>query len=352
MKNNLKLSKIAVIFILIVILAYLHYRPMSGGEGIHLIHRELFSIPILLAAFWYGLKFAMAVSVAACLIYAPRMLIAESSHAGGGAVFAQIVFFLLVAFLVGWMVERQKKQQEKLLQSEKLSVLGRAASAMAFEIKNIVNAIKRLTRDEAKFSCTEFDINFHGELQRLDRLVDNLTSYIPEEEIRALSSDLNHLIQEKTAVYREKAREAGVVIESDLDEAGCPSMVDVEKIGRVLDILIANALEFSMPGKKIMFRSSRKGSHCELTVQDQGSGIKPEDLPKIFQPFFSTKKNGTGLSLASCKKVLRDMGGDIRVESNFGEGASFTLVVPREKKDKPFREKVLAVEKALTGGVK
>jgi signal transduction histidine kinase len=347
METMAKSSKISAIAILTAIIAALHYIPIHASVEIHIIHRELFTIPILLAGFWFGLKFALGVSICISLIYTPQMLIWESAHMGGAAVFTQIVFFNLIAFLVGWMVERQKKQGEKLILAEKLTVLGRAASAMAYEIKNIVEALKKLTRDAGNFSCTEFDVNFHGELQRLDHLVDNLTSYVPQEEFRALSSDLNQLIRQKIAKNREKARQSGVIIESDLDEAGCPSMVDVNKIGWVLDILITNALEFSAPGQKIQVRSLRKGTHCEVQVQDQGEGINPEHLHKIFKPFFTTKKDGSGLSLASCKKILRDMGGDIRVSSISGKGATFTIVVPREKKDKPYREKVLAMEKAL-----
>jgi signal transduction histidine kinase len=347
METTAKSGKISAIVILTASIAALHYTPIHPDGEIHIIHRELFTIPILLAGFWFGLKFALAVSICISLIYAPQMLISESAHMGGAAVFTQIVFFNLIAFLVGWMVEQQKKQGEKLILAEKLTVLGRAASAMAYEIKSIVNAIKKLTRDEGNFACTQFDLNFHGELQRLDHLVDNLTSYVPQEEIRALSSDLNQLIRQKIEKNREKFRQAGVAIEGDLDEAGCPSMVDVDKIGWVLDILITNALEFSAPHQKIRIRSSRKGTHCEVLVQDQGDGIKPEHFDKIFKPFFTTKKDGSGLSLASCKKILRDMGGDITVASSVGKGATFTLIVPREKKDKPYREKVLAMEKAL-----
>ncbi len=347
METTAKSSKISAIVILTAIIAALHYIPIHASMEIHIIHRELFTIPILLAGFWFGLKFALAVSICISLIYAPQVLISESAHMGGAAVFTQIVFFNLIAFLVGWLVERQKKQGEKLILAEKLTVLGRAASAMAYEIKNIVEALKKLTRDAGNFACTEFDLNFHGELQRLDRLVDNLTSYVPQEEIRAISSDLNQLIRQKIAKNREKARQTDVIIESDLDEIGCPSMVDVDKIGWVLDILITNALEFSVPRQKIRIRSLRKGTHCEVQVQDQGEGINPEHLHKIFKPFFTTKKDGSGLSLASCKKILRDMGGDIRVSSISGKGATFTIVVPREKKDKPYREKVLAMEKAL-----
>ena len=75
--------------------------------------------------------------------------------------------------------------------------------------------------------------------------------------------------------------------------------------------------------------------NCIIEVKDEGPGIRPEHLPKIFTPFFTTKKNGQGLALAGCRKTLRDMGGDIQVDSRLGDGATFTLIIPRDYSGKP-----------------
>ena len=99
----------------------------------------------------------------------------------------------------------------------------------------------------------------------------------------------------------------------------------------MLDQLIKNAFEVTPPHKHITIRSRRGGAFCRIEVQDQGSGILPEHLPKMFSPFFTTKKNGQGLALAGSRKVLRDLGGDIQVTSTRGEGATFTMIIPRDK---------------------
>jgi C4-dicarboxylate-specific signal transduction histidine kinase len=124
-------------------------------------------------------------------------------------------------------------------------------------------------------------------------------------------------------------------LETDLDEKGCPSQVNVKTIGWVIDQIIKNALDVSSKGQTIRIRSFRNGDHCEIIIADEGSGIKPEHLPNIFKPFFTTKKEGQGLALAGCRKIMSDIGGDIQVDSNWGEGAAFTLVVPRDYSGKP-----------------
>ena len=76
-----------------------------------------------------------------------------------------------------------------------------------------------------------------------------------------------------------------------------------------------------------------------MEIEDEGSGIKPEHLPNIFKPFFTTKETGQGLALGSCRKSLLDMGGDIEVASVYGKGATFILAIPRE-----YSGKALAVD--------
>jgi len=80
-----------------------------------------------------------------------------------------------------------------------------------------------------------------------------------------------------------------------------------------------------------------------LEIEDIGSGIKPEHLPNIFKPFFTTKEMGQGLALASCRKNLLDMGADIEVASDYGKGATFFLTIPRQYSGKP-----LAVDSVTT----
>jgi signal transduction histidine kinase len=343
MNNHAKPYKIVLIATLVVVISILHYGAIQGDPGLHILHRELFFLPILLASFWFGLRFGLTTAVFVSIIYAPHFLFYKDAHSSLLTVGSQILIFILVGVLLGWLVDRQRKQQQKFLANENLVVLGRAAAVVGNEMHDLLGALKNLSRKSSKLQCTELDADFTQEMARLERMIDVITSFTPSEPANMISHDLNVIIQEHFERYFEKARKAGIHLKTDLDENGCPSRIDPVKTGRILEDLIKNAFEASGPGQSIQIRSRRGGNFCRVEVQDQGSGIRPEHLPKMFTPFFSTKKDGQGLALAACRKILRDLGGDIQITSNWGEGALFTLIIPREKISTSLAEDAISV---------
>ncbi len=329
MDTKRKTAKIALITALVVVITLLHYGTIHGHLGLHILHRELYFVPILLASFWFGLRVGLTTAVAVSLIYAPHVFVYDDPHGTLLTVGSQILVFNLVAIVLGWLTDRQRRQQRDILEAENLALLGRAAVAVGYEMKFALTALKRMVRQTSRLQYTEFDRDFEQEMSRLERTVDILSSFAPPERVQMLSTDLNHVIEERIEHLKEAINKENINLEVQLDDGGCPSQIDAEKIGWVLDNLIINAMEVSTPGQKIAVSSDRRSDHCRVEVRDQGPGIRPEHLPKIFVPFFTTKAKGTGLSLAACKKIMRDLGGDIQVASTWGEGATFTLMVPR-----------------------
>jgi signal transduction histidine kinase len=242
----------------------------------------------------------------------------------------QIMVFNLVALMVGFLVERNNRQQERMFVVEKSAALGRAAAAVGHEMKGLLIALKSIANQTARPEGGALNREFEKELLRLEQLVDILSSFKTSGPLQLFSHDLNDIIRERVKHHRAVAGKNGVSFATDLDAEGCPSRVDIETIRRVFDRIIQNALEVSSPGKAIHIHSTRKGDRCEVMITDEGPGIKPEHLPQIFKPFFTTKENGDGLALSSSQKLLRDMGGEIQVNSQYGKGASFTVIVPRE----------------------
>ncbi|MBW1979886.1 MAG: histidine kinase [Deltaproteobacteria bacterium] len=327
-----KQMKVAVIAALVAVISILHYGALHGNLGLHILHRELYFIPILLASFWFGLRPGVLTAVVVSLIYAPHIFIYSDPHGYFVTVASQVIVFILVAVVLGWLSDRQKRQQEEILQAENLAVLGRAAVAVGYEMKDVLGALNKMFKEPEGLQCTEVDRDFYQEMARLERMVTTLSSFAPQERIETISHDLNEIIRQRLEQHLDAAREADVRLESVLDDSGCPSMVDANRIGWVLDTLIKNALEVSEPGQTIWIRSHRGGSHCRVEIEDQGQGIRPEHVGKIFTPFFTTKAKGTGLGLAACKKILRDLGGNITVTSTLGKGATFVVSIPREQR--------------------
>lgn len=338
MKITIPLLKKSFIAGLIVIITVLHLGTSEHNMALHVIHRELYFLPILLSAFWFGMNAGFLVSLVVGLLYSSYILAFSGGHVGMVTVIPQVFIFILIGTILGWLADREKTLQEKRLIDNNVIVLGMAASAVAHEMKNILNAMKSMFVKSGGLHSSEFDKDFQGELARLDKMVQILSSYAKQEEGRTFSYDINRIIRDCIHDVEKAAIEKGVIFVADLDPAGCPCWIDPNEIKWVIENLIRNAMEVSGSGNKIHLTSKRGGDLCTVTIRDEGPGIKPEHMDKIFTPFFTTKPNGQGLTLAGCRKSLQDMGGDISVNSVLGNGAEFILQIPREHSGKPLAE--------------
>jgi len=335
MKDKTKPYKVTLIYTLTALITVLHYATITKHPGYHFLHRELFFIPILLTSFWFGLRHGLTASVIISLLYAPHILYYSGPHNRMLTVSVQLLVFNVVAFVLGWLVDRQRKEHEEALAVENLTVLGRAAGAVGEEMKYLLGSLKKLAKQAKEGHDPQLDRKIEKETERMEHIVEVLTSFISHERNDLLSCDINDVIRRQADLHRRMLQKAGVSLKVDTDDTGCPTMVNPDKIEWVLSNLIQNAAEVSSPGKSIFIRSSREDEHCKIEVKDEGCGIHPDHLSKIFTPFFTTKEKGQGLALAGSRKILWDMGGDIRVSSRLGEGATFVITIPREYSGKP-----------------
>jgi signal transduction histidine kinase len=323
-----KTAQIVLIILLVLLVTILHYSSDHGALRAHISHREFYFIPILLSSLWFGLKYGLSTSLAISLIYAPQVSLHGEAQSNLWPVVFQVIVFNLVALMVGFLVERSRRQQARLFAIEKSAALDRAAIAVGHEMKGLLTALKSIANKTTRTQDAALSRELEKELLRLEQLVDILSSKT-SSPLELFSHDLNDIIRERVKLHRAVAGKYRVSFTMDLDAEGCPSRVDIGIIRRVFDRIIENAMEVSSPGKTIHIHSTRKGDRCEVMITDEGPGIKPEHLPQIFKPFFTTKENGEGLALSSSQKLLRDMGGEIQVDSQYGKGATFTVIVPK-----------------------
>jgi signal transduction histidine kinase len=143
-------------------------------------------------------------------------------------------------------------------------------------------------------------------------------------------TDLAVLIGETVAGLRAQADEAGVSLESDLPEEAPLIWVDPERIRQVLTNLLVNALRHTPAGGRIWVRFEVvQPEGARIRVEDTGTGIRPEDLPHIFERFYKSKDStGMGLGLAIARNLVQAHGGSIKVNSQPGQGAVFTVTLP------------------------
>jgi signal transduction histidine kinase len=338
MKNAPSLSKKYLVGGLVIIITILHYGTSRDSMTLHVLHRELYFLPILLSGFWFGRNAGFMVALLVSFLYSSYILTFPGVHGGMAALIPQVFVFILIGTTFGWLADKERTYQKKRMIDRNIIVLGKAAGAVAYEIKTILKAMRSMFTRAGGLRSAELDQDFEGEMNRLHKMTDILTSYTTPEPGRTFSHDINSIIKERVKHFQKTANKKGVIFVEQLDPDGCPSWIDSRKISWVLDQLIKNALEVSASGDTVYIKSARGADFCTVSVKDEGPGIKPEHLKKIFTPFFTTKPDGHGLALAGCRKSLHDMGGDISVKSTLGDGAGFTLKVPREYSGKSLAE--------------
>ena len=174
-----------------------------------------------------------------------------------------------------------------------------------------------------------------GEVERLNNIVVDFLSTVRPRNANLQEEDLNQIIRDAVAILVPDLEQHNIVLKLQLEENLPNLMLDRGFMHQVLTNLISNGKDaMTEVGSGILTISTEKNSDSViLSVSDTGIGIKPEHLTKIFDPYFTTKNNGTGIGLTLVYKIIRGMGGDIGVNSRPGAGTTFRITLPRMEKE-------------------
>jgi signal transduction histidine kinase len=232
------------------------------------------------------------------------------------------------------------------MQQERLAAAGQAIASLSHYIKNILQGIHggshtvdvALARQQLDTVAKGWDIVSRN-LHRINALVLDMLSYSRQTEANLIQTSVNAIVREVAELAQANGQEKQVRVTTKLDTNLPEIPVDPDGLHHACLNLLNNAVEAvpALKGKvEVATRVSPHGSEVWITVADNGPGIAPEDQPKIFQAFYSTKgQKGTGLGLAAAKKIIEEMGGRLTVNSVLGEGAAFCIHLPRPPAPKP-----------------
>ncbi|MBL7203579.1 MAG: PAS domain-containing protein [Desulfobacteraceae bacterium] len=225
--------------------------------------------------------------------------------------------------------------KKEIARTQRLASIGRLAAGVAHEIRNPLSSIKgfatyfkeRYREIPEDHKTAEIMIQ---EVERLDRVIGQLLEFARPMNIQKKTASLEDVIKDSLKMVEAEARQKGISVDFSSDPQTKEMWIDPDRIRQVLLNLYLNAIEAMESGGalSVELRQDDDTGRFRIIVSDSGTGIKNEDLPHLFDPYFTTKPSGTGLGLAIVHKIIESHGGEVSVESRYGEGATVTIQFP------------------------
>lgn len=229
------------------------------------------------------------------------------------------------------MADELARREARLLRSERMAAIGQLAAGVAHELNNPIGII----RGYLKTMDPEGDVEtLREELGILDeeaaqcaRIAHDLLAYARADELSLDMVDMARLLSDTATRFAESADAEGHPIEVHADAAQITA--DGPRLRQVILNLLANAAQVSPEGAPICVRGHLEGGRYMIEIEDQGPGVAPEDRDRVFEPFFTTRRNGTGLGLSVCLGIIQAHHGQIEICAGALGGALFRVSLPR-----------------------
>ncbi len=236
-------------------------------------------------------------------------------------------------------IDRLESTQKQLIQAEKLSSLGQMAASIAHEVNNPLAGVlvytKLLSKKIAngtisKDNALGYLSKMDSELTRSSRLIRNLLDFARQSPPTLREVNPNDVIDRALDLAEHSAVSQNIQVIKELSVSLPRIMADFDQLIQVCTNLILNAIQAMPQGGKLTLRTSSDGSQVKIECQDTGHGISPENMGRLFTPFFTTKHmvKGVGLGLAVSYGIIQRHKGRIEVQSREGEGTTFSIYLP------------------------
>ncbi|MDI9431279.1 MAG: ATP-binding protein [Planctomycetota bacterium] len=265
-----------------------------------------------------------------------------------GVIGALLIVVPAAGFLLRRVQRRANAAQAAQVDSDEM--LTRLTGELAHEIKNPLSTIKvnlKLTREALegvdlrepyKPAIDRSQNNLAGakrkitviekETDRLEQIVEGFLRYVRRPELQPVTMNLNELVEDMIDFYLPQACSHSLTLRHSLATEPLTCRVDAGALKQVLLNLLINAQQAMDAGGELMVRTQGRPGRAVIQISDTGRGISPERLATIFRPYHSSRSGGTGLGLATAKKIVESHGGTIAVHSEPGKGSQFTIELP------------------------
>jgi len=357
---------------LVVIISVLHYSTSTLKWQYHLVYMQAYFIPIILAAFQFGVRGGLGTALIVSVIYLPHIMLQWGGLVENNLMrFLQIILFNILGYLTGLKAQGERQEKEKYQQAAKdlqkalelqkqqseaisqmeqqlraadrLAIVGELTASLAHEVRNPLASIRgavEIIRDAVPEEVKKlefFDILVQ-DTERLNRVVENYLGFAANPSQEYIAYDGGKILRDIVLMLGPQARRQQVRLQQDIDDAAAQLYGDANQFWQTALNVILNALQATPEGGTVQISLQNimadEQPFVQLFVKDSGLGIRPEQLQEIFKPLFTTKAKGTGLGLAIVKRIADENNWEINVQSQPGQGTRFELLIPKKGKFK------------------
>lgn len=228
-------------------------------------------------------------------------------------------------------LELERSNQQLQMQAQKLAVAGQIAAGIAHEVRNpltSVNGFLQLMKTQYPERTDYFDIIF-SEIKRIDFVLSELLVLAKPQSVHFQEVQLHGLLEQVITLLKTNAVLSNIDLKQPFKKQDAGAILaDANQMKQLFINLIKNAIEAMPEGGSIYISTEKVMNEWKITIQDEGKGMSEEDIQKIYDPFFSTKTEGTGLGLTICATILKDHHGRMDVISELGKGTTFHIYLP------------------------
>jgi hypothetical protein len=235
----------------------------------------------------------------------------------------------------------QRVHDTEMVQAEHLATMGELAAGVAHEIRNplagIAGAIEIISKEFPKdHPDREILGDLRQEVRRIEKVLNDLLAYARPKAAQFGLADLKETVARTLQLARQQIGSKNVEFSIQIPAQLPPFRMDHEQMHQVLLNLVLNGIQALHEAGKITIQAKVLGSSggpsrpnaIEISVSDTGAGIAREQIEKIFRPFYTTKRGGTGLGLSLCRRIISQHGGTLTAESDLGKGSRFIIRLP------------------------
>lgn len=239
-------------------------------------------------------------------------------------------------------VTETRQRAATALESEKLSAITLLAASVAHEIGNPLNSLnihlQLMERELKKLPTAQGerlreDLRVaRDEIARLDQIVNQFLHAIRPTQPELQPTNVNDVVTETLTLLDREVGDRDILVERELAEGVPRILLDRAQLKQAFYNIIKNALQAMRSGGILRVRTEADDTHVSISFIDSGQGIPPEKIGQLFEPYFTTKQNGTGLGLMIVQRIVREHGGTIEVESDRDRGTTFCIKLPIHEK--------------------